>query len=453
MKKVLHTPIPLYIVAIILLLLSCGILFYVLYAPNNIEMYRLPSGERPRDNDRSELNFGSWPELGNARFFETIHKEFINNRATFIEANLSSMKLTLYQNGIEKLQVPTLTKGREGSWWETPAGLYKVESREKNHFSSFGKVYQPWSMAFQGNFFIHGWPYHPDGTPVASTYSGGCIRLSTEDAKKVFDLVTTETPVLVFEKSFESDGFVYHTKGPELSSSHYLAADLNNNFVFEERLSREVVPIASITKLVTALIATEYINLDKTTVVPKEAIVYTSVPRLTQGQTITIHDLLYPLLLESSNEAALTLSDTLGRQRFVSLMNEKAKAIGMNSSHFVDPAGISAENTSNAEDLFALARYLYHNRSFILKMTTGKLTNTAYGAPAFKNLENFNIFFDQPGFVGGKVGKANAAGETMLSIFEIAQGNQTRPIAIIVLDSKDNGNDVTKLLAWIKSNY
>jgi len=448
-----RTPIPLYIVILILMLLLGGIFFYAWYAQNNIEMYRLPFGERPQDKDHSELNFGNWPELGNARFFETIHKEFINNRTTFIEANLSSMKLTLYQNGVEKLQVPILTKGREGSWWETPAGLYKIESREKNHFSSFGKVYQPWSMAFQGNFFIHGWPYYPDGTPVASTYSGGCIRLSTEDAKKIFDLVAIETPVLVFEKSFESDGFIYHTKGPELSSSHYLAADLNNNFVFEEHLSKEVAPIASITKLVTALVATEYINLDKTTTVPKEAIVYTSIPRLTPGQTITIYDLLYPLLLESSNEAALTLSNTLGKERFVSLMNEKAKAIGMNSSHFVDPAGIGAENVSTTEDLFALARYLYHNRSFILKITTGKLTNTAYGAPAFKNLGNLNIFFDQPEFVGGKVGKTNAAGETMLSIFEIPQGNQTRPIAIIVLDSKDNGNDVSKLLSWIKSNY
>ena len=134
-------------------------------------------------------------------------------------------------------------------------------------------------------------------------------------------------------------------------------------------------------------------------------------------------------------------------------MNEKARAIGMNSSHFVDPAGIGAENVSTTEDLFALARYLYHNRSFILKMTTGKLTNTAYGTPAFKNLGNLNIFFDQPGFVGGKVGKTNAAGETMLSIFEIPQGDQTRPVAIIVLDSKDNGNDVKKLLDWIKTNY
>ncbi|PIP46640.1 MAG: hypothetical protein COX15_00070, partial [Candidatus Colwellbacteria bacterium CG23_combo_of_CG06-09_8_20_14_all_42_19] len=83
-----------------------------------------------------------------------------------------------YEKGVFVNEFAILSKGKEGSWWETPAGLYKVQSKEKEHFSSFGRVYQPWSMAFQGNFFIHGWPYYPGGRAVESTYSGGCIRLA-----------------------------------------------------------------------------------------------------------------------------------------------------------------------------------------------------------------------------------------------------------------------------------
>ncbi len=452
MKRFLKTSIPLYSVIVFSIILIAGLLWYSLYSQNRAEFYSIPFTEDWNGKDIN-FKFGSFPELGNAKFFENIKKEFIANKTTFVEANLSEMKLTLYENGQEKLQVPILTKGKEGSWWETPAGLYKIETKETNHFSSFGKVYQPWSMAFQGNFFVHGWPYYPDGTPVASTYSGGCIRLSSEDAKKVFEQVKIGTPILVFEKSFEGDEFTYRAKGPQLSSSHYLAADLNNNFVFEERLSKEVVPIASITKLVTALIVTEYINLDKTTTVPDEAIVYTSIPRLKPGERISIFNLLYPLLLESSNEAAITLSNIIGKDRFISLMNEKARAIGMKNSRFVDPAGISPDNTSTAEDLFALARYLYHNRSFILKISTGRLNHTAYGSPEFTNLKNLNQFEARTDFVGGKVGKTNAAGETMLSVFEITSQNQKRPIAIIVLDSKDNGNDTLKILDWIKNSY
>ena len=69
-------------------------------------------------------------------------------------------------------------------------------------------------MAFQGNFFIHGWPYEPDGTPVASTYSGGCIRMATDDAKKIYDMSTLGMPVLVYKSDFAPDGFRYHEARP-----------------------------------------------------------------------------------------------------------------------------------------------------------------------------------------------------------------------------------------------
>src|SRR5579862_5292212 len=97
--------------------------------------------------------------------------------ATFIEANLSTMQLTYYVNGSVAEQFKILAKGRPGSWWETPAGLYKVQEKIPSDFSGFAHVYSPWALDFQGNFLIHGWPYYPGGTPVGSTYSGGCIRL------------------------------------------------------------------------------------------------------------------------------------------------------------------------------------------------------------------------------------------------------------------------------------
>src|SRR5882724_9446532 len=115
-----------------------------------------------------------------------VKDDFISQKESFIEADLTAMQLSVYENGAVVKQVPILTKGRPGSWWETPAGLYQVQNKETNHFSSFGHVYMPWSMDFQGNFFIHGWPYEPDGTPVSSAYSGGCIRLATDDAEKLY---------------------------------------------------------------------------------------------------------------------------------------------------------------------------------------------------------------------------------------------------------------------------
>ena len=101
---------------------------------------------------------------------------------------------------------------------------------------------------------------------------------------------------------------------PSILAPIYLAADLQNNHVFTSKDSTKEVPIASITKLMTALVTTEYINLDNTATVPKEAIIYTSKARLKPGMKLTIYQLLFPLLMESSNEAAETIARYYGRK-------------------------------------------------------------------------------------------------------------------------------------------
>ena len=402
---------------------------------------------------QTTFDYGPKATLANANYFASVRSQFVQNGVNFIEADLSVMRLRVYKNGTIALDVPILSKGRDGSWWETPAGIYKIESKEENHFSSFGQVNQPWSLAFQGNFFIHGWPTYPDGTPVSSAYSGGCIRLSDDDARKVYNLADLGMPVLVYEQNFGTDMFSYELHQPIVSAEKYLTADLKNNFVFIARGSTDVVPIASITKLVTALVSAEYINLDKKVVITKMMIATTSKPRLAEGQSVGAFQLLYPLLLESSNEAAEALARTLGRARFISLMNDKAVALGMSHTTLVDPSGVSGNNISTAEDLFNLAQYIYNNRSFIFKLTSGGLGVSAYGAPYFKNLQNFNEFAGNAEFVGGKVGESTSAGETMLSVFEIPIHDEIRPIAIIVLGSRDKRGDTETLLNFVKQNY
>jgi hypothetical protein len=402
----------------------------------------------------TELEFGSYPSLSNIDHFNTVKNRLISEGATFVEADLSQMVVRVYTEGVVNREFKILTKGREGSWWETPAGVYRIESKEENHFSSFGKVYQPWSMAFQGNFFIHGWPYHPDGTPVSSQFSGGCIRLSNEDAQAVYDLVSVGTPVIVFEQDFGSDAFTYEPNQANVTASAYLVADLRNNFVLAEKASKEPVPIASLTKFVTALVAAEYINLDKPIGITQSMIVETTRPRLVPGQSVQAFQLLYPLLMESSNEAAEALARSVGLDRFVNLMNKKAEAIGMMNTHFVDPAGRKFENVSSAEDLFVLLKYVYNNRSFVLKVSTGDLNTSAYGAPIYGDLQNFNNFgVTNAEFVGGKVGQTLAAGNTAIAVYNVKIGDEQRPIAFILLNSQNSSADMRELVNFVEREY
>lgn len=456
MVKFLKINIPVWLVIFIVVIFTTGLLFLFIYFAEEIYDYEIfiPFIWENKVNYSFSRDYGFWPELSNPDFFKSVQDDFISQKIDFVEVDLSEMKLKIYKNGVLIKEVEILTKGKEGAWWETPSGLYKIESMAKNHFSGFGKVYQPYTMFFQGNFAIHGWPYYPDGTPVKSTFSGGCIRLSTEDAKEIFNLVKIGTPVLVFEKDFKNDDFKYKIKEPKINAQSYLAADLKNNFIFFEKSPKEILPVASISKLISALVVIEHINLEKEIAVNKESLIKTSKSRLEEGKNYSVFNLLYPLLLESSNEAAAVFENYLGKNYFISLMNKKAASMGMENSRFIDASGSGNENISTVEDLFNLAKHLYFNRSFILKITAGDLNKeTAYGLPVFKDLGNFNLFFDDPAFIGGKIGKTEIAKETMIAVFEIKFGNETRPIAIIVLKSEDIAKDILNILNLIKEKY
>ncbi len=406
-------------------------------------------------NENVDFVYGSWPALQNTDFFKKTKENFISQNASFIEADLSAMIIRFYRNGKLLKEAPIQTKGRDGSWWETPVGLYKIISKKENHFSSFSHVWMPYSMQFQGNFFIHGPTRYSDGSPTPATYSGGCIRVGLDDVKEIYRLAEVGTPVLVFEESFNNGKELSKYKNRNLLPDNivYLAADLENNFVFAENKFREKHSIASITKLMSALIAVEYINVEREVTIDTSMLVKTSIPRLSNNDPIAVLDLLSLLLMESSNEAALAIDGSLGENQFIRLMNIKSEAIGMKNSSFVDTSGVSSENVSTAEDLFNLAKYLYYNRSFVLHLSIGKENRVAYGPRRYSNLQNLNLILGTSGMVGGKTGLSSSAGDSIFAVFETEIDGKKRPVAVIVLGSSDAKSDTRSLLKYIKDNF
>ena len=482
MKDFFHKEIPLWVTVLILgLVTACAVaLFWEFHQTIYNNSFTLSAA----DGSSTPYVYGSWPALDNQDFYDKVLAQMIAQKTTFISANLSTMQLQYYVNGAIATSVTILSKGRPGSWWETPTGLYKVQSKIPSDYSGMAHVYSPWALDFQGNFLIHGWPYYPGGVPVGSTYSGGCIRLSTTDAKALYDMVSVGTPVLVSSADFQPDTFQEQFQGPPISASSYLAIDLKSNFVLAQKNPDEQLPVASLTKLMTALVAIEYVDIEKTITITPSMLVKTSIPRLKVGEQLSLYNLLQPLLKESSNQAAVAISDFLGQQYFVSLMNQTAQSIGMTNTHFVDPSGSDWGNVSTAHDMSLLAQYLYDNRSFVLMMTTNNTDPNAYGPSVFTNLQNFNVFVDDPDFVGGKVGINGAASDTILSVFNepfatatedasgtalsasssiststlvdatsTASSTVNRPIVFVILGSSDYTTDAESLLAWIKSTY
>lgn len=374
-----------------------------------------------------------------------------------IAADLTDMKLYLFENGHATATIDILSKGKRGSRWETPTGLYKIETREEDHFSSIGEVHMPYSMQFFGNFFVHGWPYYPNGTPVAEGFSGGCIRLSTEDAKKVFEFAKRGTPIFVAEKQAQQEASstpvtVKKVSLPPLSAKAFLIADLNTGSVYAEKEADTPYPIASISKLLTALVGNETIHFDRTLTVNSDDRAQTdgTPGSIAKGDTFTVGELLYPLLMESNNSAAYTIARYNGQENFVEWMNDKAKAIGMENTTMEDPSGISPNNTSTANDLFKLMRYIEDSQSFILNMSREPEKKLKAENGRSYTFANFNHFAGNKEFLGGKIGYTPEARDTMAAVFELPIKDATTTIAIIILQSEERRSDVEKLLAWFK---
>jgi D-alanyl-D-alanine carboxypeptidase len=371
----------------------------------------------------------------------------------FIAADLVNMKIHLYQDGTEVGEFEIKTKGKPGTPWETPSGFYSIQTKEENHFSTIGHVYMPYSMQFYGNYFIHGWTYYPDGTPTEATFSGGCIKLETEDAKKVFAFADVGTKVFVYDSKQAEElptlSLDPASPPPEIHAPSYMVADMDTGDVYAEQGEGEVRPIASVTKLMTALVANEIISLDKKVAVSEGSLVNPPLPQDYATKTFLVNDLFYPLLMQSSNLIADSLAAYYGKSGFVKWMNTTAHALGMGATEYADPSGVSAENVSTTDDLFRLAVYLANKKSFVLKITgMQEKTIVADDGSAYR-IQNVNAPADEAPFEGGKAGHTSAAADTMLSTLSFKVGDKNRRVAVIVLGSGDQKKETEALAEWI----
>jgi len=395
-------------------------------------------------------------KTSNGNFVKEKKEEFIKEKKDFVVIDLKEMELSLHEEGNLKENYNVLSKGKEGSWWETPTGLYHVLSKEVNHYSSIGDVWMPWSIKFYGNFYVHGWPYYPGGKPVRESFSGGCIRLSDDVAKSVFEFVEKGTPILIHEveDNEKLKTLAGNSQGvPEITAESAFVADLKTGEVVLNKNAGVVQPIASLAKLMSGVTASEVIYLEQQVRINERMLrdAVQSYP-FEVGSYYKVFDLLYPFLQQSSNGAGRAIAAAIGEDEFVRHMNKKADSLGMNETNFVDPNGISSENTSTLKDIFKLAKYTLEKRKFLYDITKGE-DYYVFGPISFANIDTYNEFHDNSQLVGAKNGQTEAAGETYASVWKLNKDGQTRYIFIGVLGSENRRKDVERILEWLKGNF
>lgn len=215
-------------------------------------------------------------------------------------------------------------------------------------------------------------------------------------------------------------------------------------------------PMASTTKIMSCLVVLENVeNLNKTVeVTSKAAGTGGSRLKLSKGDKITIHDLLYGLMLRSGNDAAVALAIEVGGsiEGFAELMNKKALELGLTHTHFVTPHGLdNNEHYTTAYELALLTDYALNNEIFAKIVGTKTYTITVNGIPRTINNTN-ELLGSLNGVVGVKTGFTNGAGRCLVT--ETKRGDSDLITIVLGADTKkDRTKDSIKLIEYAFSNF
>jgi D-alanyl-D-alanine endopeptidase (penicillin-binding protein 7) len=246
-------------------------------------------------------------------------------------------------------------------------------------------------------------------------------------------------------------------KDPKIRSASVLVLDQATGEVLYSKNESAIVPIASITKLMTAMVTLDAgLPLDEEITIEREDL--PTVPGAKLYSALRVHDkvrrddLLKLALMSSENRAAATLGMSYpgGLDRFVEAMNAKAILLGMSDSRFVEPTGLSAENVSSAGDLARLVEAA-HTYPLIREYSTSKSHELRVGKRKL-SYHNTNRLVSSPSWEIGvqKTGFIRAAGRCL-----VMQANiETRSLIIVLLDSVGKYTrigDANRLRQWLEA--
>ena len=249
-------------------------------------------------------------------------------------------------------------------------------------------------------------------------------------------------PRLLFD-----DSAVTHTFSPALTAAAAIVVDTGTGRVIWSLRPHQHRRIASLTKIMTALLALralgphDLVTVDKT--VPRVPLVREG---LRAGERVQAWKLLYSMLLYSGNDDALALAIAAGGDKwtFVQEMNDEAARLGLHDTHFISPSGVvDRDNYSSAWDVAALARVALRNDRFRAIVRT-KIKRVSWAAPTYAKIYvNNNLMLGRyPGADGVKTGYTHRSGPCLV----VSATRRGRTLLAVLLDDSNMYGDATRLL-------
>ncbi|HPP64661.1 MAG TPA: serine hydrolase [Candidatus Paceibacterota bacterium] len=278
---------------------------------------------------------------------------------------------------------------------------------------------------------------------------------------KNFSLYEKLNSSLLDETQLKLDGLILKLPPfkENISAVSWLVGEIDSGKILLKKNENFHFFPASLSKLMTAILVLDNIDLDEVVTISDYAISAEGEEgNLKAGEKITVKNLVEMLLISSSNDAAIALEETLAKKGFdfLSLTEEKLKQLKMADTAIFDSTGLDRRgNFSTTSDLFLLTREIYKNYPLIGQITRQaqkEIFSTDFKTShLLKNTNELVLKIDN--LWGGKTGSTPIAKDCLLTIYEftLPEKGDKIPIAIIVLNSSDRFNDTLKLYQWVST--
>ena len=277
--------------------------------------------------------------------------------------------------------------------------------------------------------------------------------------------------VFLFGAPTSAKADVYWPEGPSINTPSAIVIEVNSGAVLYEKNSDEVNYPASITKIMTTMLALEYCDLDEVVTFSDDAIKYnqgdTSHIARDYGEQMTMEQCLYAVMLESANECAYAVAEHVGQklgggyQTFIDLMNERAKELGCTNTHFNNANGLpDKDHWTSAHDMALISAEAYKNETFQIIVGT-----RSYRIPATNKHSDITPLNNHHAMIsnykttkylyeyctGGKTGYTDAAGSTLVTFAE--KDGLTLVCVVMRTNSVDQYTETTSLFEYCFQNF
>lgn len=240
-----------------------------------------------------------------------------------------------------------------------------------------------------------------------------------------------------------------------ISARNIIAMDMDTKRVLYEKSAYDEYLIASISKIMTAVVALELADVESDVTTTNTILkAFGSAIYIEVGETMKLKDLLYGLMLRSGNDAALAIAEFVGKDvdKFVELMNQKAKEIGMKSTKFINPHGLENNdgvgNTSTAYDMALLSSYAMKNDTYrTIVSTKNHVAKSDKKTYSWANKNKMLNIYEYT--TGGKTGFTEKARRTLVS----TASKDNKNITVVSLNDPDDWDDHKYLYETLFNEY